>query len=180
MLEGLVGDVVEVGAGSGINFRHYPPTVRRVLAMEPEPRLRAVATRAAAAAPVPVEVVAGLAENVPAPDASVDAVVVAGLLCSVPDPGVALAEFARVLRPGGELRFYEHVVSEHAVSARLQRAIDRLVWPRLFGGCHTSRDTAGSIRSAGFAFGRIERFSFRPTLVSIPVAPRILGSARRV
>jgi ubiquinone/menaquinone biosynthesis C-methylase UbiE len=180
MLEGLSGEVLEVGAGSGINFRHYPQTVRRVLAMEPEPRLRAMATRAAGAAPVPVVVVAGLAERLPAADATIDAVVVAGLLCSVPEPGRALAEFARVLRPGGELRFYEHVVSEHAVPAGLQRAIDALVWPRLFAGCHTSRDTAGSIRSAGFAFAWIERFSFRPTLDAVPVAPRIVGSARKV
>jgi ubiquinone/menaquinone biosynthesis C-methylase UbiE len=180
MLADLTGDVVEVGAGSGITFRHYPRTVRRVLAMEPEQHLRAMATRAAKDTALPIEVVDGLAEHVPVPDATFDAVVAAGLLCSVPDPARTLAEFARVLRPGGELRFYEHVVSEHGVAADLQRATDALVWPRLFAGCHTSRDTAGSIRNAGFAFVWVERFSFHPTLVSIPVAPRILGSARKV
>jgi ubiquinone/menaquinone biosynthesis C-methylase UbiE len=179
MLAGLTGDVLEVGAGSGINFRHYPTSVRRVLAIEPEPHLRAMAVRAARDAPVPIEVVDGLAERVPVADASFDAVVMAGVLCSVADPARVLAEFARVLRRGGELRFYEHVVSEHAVATRLQRAIDATVWPWLFAGCRTSRDTVRSILNAGFTFEWIARFSFRPTLVAIPVAPRILGRARR-
>jgi ubiquinone/menaquinone biosynthesis C-methylase UbiE len=179
MLAGLAGDVLEVGAGSGINFRHYPPAVRQVVAVEPEPHLRETAARAARVAPIPVDVVHGVAEDLPVPDASMDAVVVAGVLCSVPDPTATLAEFARVIRTGGELRFYEHVVSDHPVLAGLQRTIDALVWPRLFAGCQTARDTASSIRSAGFEFQWIERLSFRPTLVSILVAPRILGSARR-
>jgi ubiquinone/menaquinone biosynthesis C-methylase UbiE len=178
MLAGLAGDVLEVGPGSGIDLRHYPTSVRRVLAIEPERHLRAMAVRAARDAPVPIEVVDGVAERAPAPDASFDAVVIAGVLCSVADPAPVLAEFARVLRPDGELRFYEHVVSEHAVAAWLQRATDATVWPRLFAGCRTSRDTARSIQNAGFTFEWIERFSFRPTLVAIPVAPRILGRAR--
>src|SRR5205807_8974852 len=111
LLAGLSGRVVELGAGSGINFRHYPSTVTEVVAVEPEAYLRQVAQEAAEAAPVPVRVVDAVSGNLPLEDASCDAGVVSLVLCSVPDQARALAELARVIRPGGELRFYEHVVS---------------------------------------------------------------------
>jgi len=82
------------------------------------------------------------------------------------------------LRPGGELRFYEHVRSESRGLGAMQRGID-VVWPHLFGGCHTSRDTAAAIRAAGFEIERIRPFTFRPSVVAAPVAPHIIGSARR-
>jgi SAM-dependent methyltransferase len=180
LLAGLTGRVIEVGAGSGIQFRHYPLTVTEVVAVEPEPNLHAIAETAAGDAPVPVRVVPGLAEALPAEDASMDAGVSAGLLCSVPDPAAALAELARVIRPGGELRFYEHVVSRRPRAASLQRALDSSgVWAHAMGGCHTSRDTEAEIERAGFRIESIERFTFHPTLLDIPVAPKILGRARR-
>jgi ubiquinone/menaquinone biosynthesis C-methylase UbiE len=179
LLAGLSGRVIEVGAGSGVHFRHYPHGVTEVLAVEPEPHLRELALEAAGTAPVPVRVVDGLAECLPAEDASMDAGVAAGLLCSVPDPAEALAELARVIRPGGELRFYEHVVSSRPGLARLQRVLDATIWPGAFGGCHASRDTEAEIADAGFEIDACERFAFRPTLLSAPVAPRILGGARR-
>ena len=179
LLAGLSERVIEVGAGSGVHFRHYPRGVTEVLAVEPEPHLRELAEEAARSAPVPVRVVDGLAERLPADDASMDAGVAAGLLCSVPDPAAALAELARVVRPGGELRFYEHVVSGRPALAHVQRALDATVWPRAFGGCHPSRDTEAEIAGAGFEIEACERFEFRPTLLSTPVAPRILGAARR-
>lgn len=180
LLAGLSGRVVEVGAGSGVHFRHYPRTVTEVLAVEPEPNLRAMAQAAARDSPVAVRVVPGMAEALPAPDASVEAGVSAGLLCSVPDPAAALAELARVIRPGGELRFYEHVISRRPRAARLQRGLDASgVWARAMGGCHTSRDTEAAIGRAGFRIESIERFTFHPTLLDLPVAPKILGRARR-
>jgi ubiquinone/menaquinone biosynthesis C-methylase UbiE len=178
LLAGLSGRVVEVGAGSGVSFAHYPATVRELVAVEPERNLRERALEAAERAPVPVQVVDGLAERLPLPDASVDAVVLAGVLCSVPDPSRALDEAARVLRPGGELRFYEHVVARNRRLARLQRLFDATFWPRLFGGCHTSRDTEATLVASGFTLETRERWSFRPTLLATPVAPRILGRAR--
>jgi len=179
LLAGLSGRVIEVGAGSGIHFRHYPPAVTEVLALEPESNLRAMAEAAAREAPVAVRVVPGMAETLPAPDASMDAAVSAALLCSVPEPAAALAELARVLRPGGELRFYEHVISRRARAAMLQRGLDASgIWARAMGGCRTSRDTEAAIADAGFAIEAIERFTFRPTLLDIPVAPKILGRAR--
>ena len=138
MLAGLSGRVIEVGAGNGLNFPHYPQAVREVVAVEPEPYLRARAAEAAAAAPVPVRVADGTAGDLPAADGEFDTVVVSGLLCSVPDVPGALAEFRRVLRPGGQLRFYEHVRSRDAVFARYQKTAD-LIWPRLMGGCHVDR-----------------------------------------
>lgn len=180
LLAGLTGRVVEVGAGTGIHFRHYPDTVAEVLAVEPEPNLRAMAQAAARDAPVAVRVAPGTAEALPAPDGSLDAGVSAGLLCTVPDPAAALAELARVIRPGGELRFYEHVVSRRRRAARLQRGLDASgVWARAMGGCHTSRDTEAAIARAGFRIESIERFTFHPTMLDIPVAPKILGRARR-
>jgi ubiquinone/menaquinone biosynthesis C-methylase UbiE len=180
LLEGLTGRVIEVGAGTGVHFRHYPPAVTEVLAVEPEANLRALAQAAARDAPVVVRVVTGIAETLPAPDASVDAGVSAGLLCSVPDPPAALAELARVIRPGGELRFYEHVISRRPRAAGLQRGLDASgLWAHAMGGCHASRDTEAALARAGFRIESIERFTFHPTLLDIPVAPKILGRARR-
>jgi ubiquinone/menaquinone biosynthesis C-methylase UbiE len=179
LLAGLRGRVIEVGAGSGVSFAYYPATVTEVVAVEPEPHLRALAVEAARKAPIPVEVVDGLADRLPADDASFDAAVVAGVLCSVPDQGRALAELWRVLRPGGELRFHEHVAARAPRLAWLQRVLDATLWPRFNGGCRLTRDTQAAVVAAGFSVEWLERFSFRPTLFATPVAPRILGSARR-
>ena len=106
VLAGLAGSVIEVGAGNGLNFARYPTTVTEVVAVEPEDTLRGLAERAAATAPVPVTVVAGHGDALPVDDASFDAAVVSLVLCSVPDPPHLLAEVRRVLKPGGELRFF--------------------------------------------------------------------------
>jgi ubiquinone/menaquinone biosynthesis C-methylase UbiE len=179
LLAGLRGRVLEVGPGSGVSFTYYPTEVDEVVAVEPEPHLRALAAEAARDAPVPVRVVEGHADDLPAGEASMDAVVVAGVLCSVPDQPRALGELRRVLRPGGELRFHEHVAARARRLGALQHALDATLWPRLNGGCRLTRDTETAIRGAGFAVERLERFSFRPTIFATPVAPRILGVARR-
>src|SRR2546423_10625469 len=91
-LAGLRGRVIEIGAGNGLNFAHYPPEVEEVVAVEPEPYLRARAGEAAARAPVKVTVVEGTAEQLPGADAEFDAAVVSLVLCTVPDQPNALAE----------------------------------------------------------------------------------------
>jgi ubiquinone/menaquinone biosynthesis C-methylase UbiE len=178
MLAGISGRVVEVGCGNGLNFPHYPAAVTEVVGVEPEGYLRSRAEQAALEAPVPVTVVAGLAGELPAEDASFDAGVASLVLCSVPDQGLALAELHRVIRPGGELRFYEHVVGESPGFVRFQRAAGKL-WPLFAGGCHTDRDTERAISAAGFEIERCRRFAFQPSLVEYPVKPKILGVGRR-
>jgi ubiquinone/menaquinone biosynthesis C-methylase UbiE len=123
-------------------------------------------------------VVDGTADELPAAPGEFDAGVASLMLCSVPSQATALAELFRVIRPGGELRFYEHVRSPKPRFARSQRALD-LVWPWFGGGCHTSRDTEHAITDAGFTIARIRRFSFRPVLCAAPVSPHIIGVARR-
>jgi ubiquinone/menaquinone biosynthesis C-methylase UbiE len=177
LVAGLSGRAVEVGPGNGINFKHFPPTVTELVAVEPEPYLRRAAERTAASMPIAVSVVPGTADQLPLETGSADAVIVAGVLCSVPDVAQALAEFRRVLHPEGELRFYEHVRSRRAAFARYQDGIDR-VWPRLMGGCHPNRDTLAAIREAGFRIERVRGFGFPAAARAYPVLPRILGSAR--
>lgn len=178
LLEGLSGHVIEVGAGNGRNFAHYPSSVTEVLAVEPEPRLRATAERAAADASVRVQVVTGVAERLPAEDASFDAGVASLVLCTVRDQQRALAELRRVIRPGGELRFYEHVVSNRPSTARIQRVLDATLWPRVSGGCHLARDTHSAIERAGFEIETSRRFPFGPSALGPKIA-HITGRGRR-
>jgi ubiquinone/menaquinone biosynthesis C-methylase UbiE len=161
MLAGLRGRVVEVGAGNGLNFAHYPATVTEVVAVEPESYLRKRATERAAEAPVKVTVVDGTADTLPVEDDSVDAVVTSLVLCSVPDQASALAEAQRVIKPGGELRFYEHVISHRPVKAGIQRAFTATIWKRISGGCHMDRDTGRAIADAGFDVEELDRISFQ-------------------
>ena len=176
LLAGLSGRVIEVGSGIGSNFEHYPPGVTEVIAVEPEPYLRAKSEEAAAVAPVPVRVLDGVADDLPVEDASLDAGVVSLVLCSVPDQDAALAELHRKIKPGGELRFYEHVISNRESRRKLQRFLDRTFYPRMAGGCHLTRDTRAAIDRAGFIVQRSRRFPFPPGKLGIP---HILGSARR-
>jgi ubiquinone/menaquinone biosynthesis C-methylase UbiE len=177
MLAGLSGRVVDVGAGNGANFTHYPQAVDEVIAVEPEAYLRARATETAAAATVPVQVRDGLADDLPLEDASVDAAVVSSVLCTVPDPGRAVAELRRVLKPGGEVRFIEHVRAAEARKARVQRALDRSrLWPLLAGGCHCGRDTVATLEAAGLQIEQIRSFDLGPSWLH--TNPHVLGRAR--
>ncbi|MFI8823916.1 class I SAM-dependent methyltransferase [Streptomyces sp. NPDC053431] len=179
LLGGLAGEVLEVGSGNGLNFPHYPPGVTRLVAVEPEPTLRARAVQQARRVTVPVEVEAARGEELPFPDASFDAAVVCLVLCSVADQQATLAELRRVLRPGGHLRFLEHVQAASPAMRTVQRVLDATLWPRLMGGCHTGRDTESAIAAAGFTITAVDRFAFPPTRVPMPATAHILGTAVR-
>jgi ubiquinone/menaquinone biosynthesis C-methylase UbiE len=176
---GLRGSVIEVGSGDGRSFEHYPRDVEQLLAVEPDATARAAATERARKAAIPIDVVGGSAEKLPAEDGAFDAAVLMGVLCSVGDPAAALRELRRVLKPGGELRFWEHVRSGNAAFRRLQRATDALFWTRALGGCETTRDTAATIAAAGFELVTLERGFHSSSLLTITSAPYILGTARR-
>jgi ubiquinone/menaquinone biosynthesis C-methylase UbiE len=179
LLEGLSGTVVELGAGHGLNFPHYPLAVAEVIAIEPEPTLRAAANKAAAGADVPIRVLGGIADELPLEDESVDAAVASLVLCSVPDQDRALAELRRVLRPGGELRFYEHVIPNCQPKRVLLQAADHSgLWPRIAGGCHPARDTGAAIARAGFENQASERLMFAAARLE-PSIPYLLGVAHR-
>ena len=178
LLDGLTGRVLELGCGDGAHFRLYPETVAELVAIEPEENLLKRANEAATEARCPVRVVPGFAEALPAGDGEFDAAVAALVLCSVDDQQAALAELMRVIRPGGELRFFEHVRSDATAHAAAQRAIQP-AWSWLGGGCHLARDTEQGIRDAGFEIERIEHFQFAPGFLQKIAGPHILGVARR-
>jgi ubiquinone/menaquinone biosynthesis C-methylase UbiE len=155
LLAGLQGTVVEVGPGDGANFAHYPDEVTRIVAVEPEAYLR---EKAGAHGDERVELRDEVASELPVADGEADAVVFSLVLCSVDQPS-ALAEARRVLRPGGRLRFLEHVQApEPGTARRWQRVLDVAGRPRLTGGCHLARDTVGAIEEAGFEVTELERF----------------------
>jgi ubiquinone/menaquinone biosynthesis C-methylase UbiE len=150
------GEVLEIGAGTGANLRHYRD-VTRVVVSEPDPAMRRRLTRHLASVTVPVEVSDAPAEHLGFPDGSFDTVVSTLVLCSVADPEAALAEMRRVLRPDGRLLVLEHVRGE----GRRARWQDRVtpIWRRVGAGCHPNRDTQAAIVRAGFHVSQVERFS---------------------
>jgi ubiquinone/menaquinone biosynthesis C-methylase UbiE len=179
LLHGLSGTVLELGAGHGLNFPHYPRDVTEVIAVEPEPTLRAEATKAASGMSVPIRVLAGVADHVPIEDDSVDAAIASLVLCSVPDQDHALAELRRVIRLGGELRFYEHVIPNCQPRRLLLQAVDHSgLWPRLAGGCHPARNTTAAIDRSGFEIQTSERIMFAASRLE-PRIPYIIGIARK-
>lgn len=176
-LAGLSGRVLEVGAGTGTNFEFYPDTVTEVVALEPEHRLAQRARAAAAGARVPVTVSHQTVEHFAA-DEPFDAVVCSLVLCSVAQPEAVVRQLYSVLKPGGQLRYLEHIASSGG-RARLQRVADATVWPRLAGNCHTHRHTEQTIAAAGFQVAASRREWTMPTWVPVPVAEFAIGRAVR-
>jgi SAM-dependent methyltransferase len=179
LLAGLSGRVIEIGAGNGLNFAHYPSTVSEVVAIEPERLLRQLAVEAALRSDVPVDVVPGAAEALPVKSEAFDAAVVSLVLCNVRDVPRTLAELRRVLRPGGTVRFFEHGKGGGRAMTYTQRGLDRTVWPRLNGGCHLARDPIAALRDAGFELGPYRRMLMPERGPRLPTSYCVLGSAWR-
>jgi SAM-dependent methyltransferase len=148
-----------------------------VIAIEPEPRLAALARATAEAVPTRVVVTGETVEAFSGAE-PFDAVVCSLVLCSVRDAGDVLRRLYSLLRPGGELRYLEHVASAGA-RGRLQRFVDATLWPRLFGNCHTHRDTERSIVEAGFEVDTSRREFTLPSWAPMPVSELLVGRARR-
>jgi len=150
--DGLSGDVVEFGFGSGRNLPHYPAQVRSVAAVEPSDtawnqagrRIEDFTRRGGRVRRVSLD-----AARLDLPDDSADAVVSTWTLCSIPDLAAALGEARRVLRPGGALRYVEHSLAPDASVAQWQRRLQP-AWGHVAGGCHLDRDIPALILDAGF------------------------------
>ncbi|MFF7644947.1 methyltransferase domain-containing protein [Streptomyces canus] len=179
LLAGLSGRVLEIGAGNGLNFSHYPRAVSEVVAIEPERRLRQLAVEAALRSEVPVDVAPGVAEALPVKSEAFDAVVISLVLCSVRDVQRALGEVRRVLRPGGAVRFFEHGRGGGPAMRFTQRALDRTLWPPLNGGCHLGRDPVAALRAAGFELGPYRRVLMPEKGPTLPTSFCVLGTAWR-
>jgi ubiquinone/menaquinone biosynthesis C-methylase UbiE len=167
LLKQARGRVLELGAGTGLNLELYPREGLDSLAVtEPDPHMFKQLRQRAAEVCAGAELVQAGAEELPFGDDSFDTVVVTLVLCTVPDQPAALSEISRVLAPGGQLLFLEHVRAHHPDLAKWQDRLER-PW-RFFGdGCHCNRDTVSAISAAGFQLGEIERDEF-------PKAPAII------
>ena len=171
---GAVGRVLDVGCGTGINFNYYPPEAE-IVGIEPDPHMRKRAQARADRLGGRIKLLAEGAEDVPFPDASFDCAVATLVFCTIPDPDRALRELRRVLRPGGQLRFLEHVRAATPGWARFQD-FTVPVWKRIGAGCHPNRDTVSTIGQAGFRIVELNRYAFGP----YPVRPFVRGVATRV
>jgi len=155
LLQYATGEVLEIGAGTGINIPHYPTTVTRLILSEPDPQMRLkLEKRLAQHGNQQIDIMEWGADNIETDDHSFDTVVSTLVLCSVPDQAIALAELHRLLRPGGKLIFLEHVLSDHPPTQQWQHRLEP-VWSLCAGDCKLTRDTATAIETAGFTIDQL-------------------------
>ncbi len=168
------GRVLEVGAGTGASIPCYPAAVTELVLAEPDAHMR---SRLQPRLDARCSVIGDPIETLGVADESFDAVVSSLVLCSVASASVALGELFRVLRPGGQLVFIEHVAAcDDPKRLRWQQRIEP-AWKRVAGNCHLTRDTERSIREAGFEIELLERGSLRKAMPL--VRPSIRGRARK-
>jgi ubiquinone/menaquinone biosynthesis C-methylase UbiE len=173
LLRDLSGEVLEVGAGTGSTLGLYPKAVTRLVMAEPDPHMRHKLLEKRGT----IEVSDAAAEKLPFENESFDAVVCSLVLCSVRDQKAALAEIARVLKPGGKLVFLEHVAANGKPDRLKWQGRIEPVWKHLMGNCHLTRRTEAAIAAAGLDIESIQRESIRKALPI--VRPSIRGVARK-
>lgn len=176
LLAGARGRVIEIGAGTGVNLNLYLDAVEELILVEPDPHMARQMGPKLAASPRAARVVEAPAERLPFEDASFDTAVATLVLCTVPNPEGALAEISRVLKPGGQLLFIEHVRSEDPGLARWQDRLER-PWHFLGDGCHCNRETVATIESSALQLEDVKGGEL-PKAPPI-VRPLIRGSASR-
>jgi SAM-dependent methyltransferase len=172
--EGLRGDVIELGFGSGTNLPHLPTDVTGLWAVEPSGTARTLAAKRIAASPIPVHMAGLDGARLDLPDERFDAALSTMTLCTIPDVEGALRELRRVMKHGAPLHFAEH---GHAPDAKVARRQDRFtpLQRRIAGGCHLNRDIASLLTSAGFQIERCRNFYLRGPK---PVGYMFVGVAR--
>jgi ubiquinone/menaquinone biosynthesis C-methylase UbiE len=175
-LAGATGRTIDIGAGTGANLPLFPQAVSELVLAEPDPHMLRKLRPRSGSARMAAEVVQAGAEALPFEDASFDTAVFTLVLCTVPSPTAALAEAARVLKPGGKLLFVEHVRADDPGLARWQDRLER-PWHFFGDGCHCNRDTAGMIGAAPFEQIRVEHGEM-PKAPPI-VRPLVHGAAVR-
>ncbi|HTR71586.1 MAG TPA: class I SAM-dependent methyltransferase [Mycobacteriales bacterium] len=159
--EGLSGEVLEIGFGSGLNVAHYPKSVTAVAAVEPADVGWQLAAKRVASSPVRIERSGLDGQSLPFHDGCFDAALSTWTLCTIPDLGAALRELRRVLKPGGSFHFLEHGLAPDARVQRMQRTMEP-VQKLLFGGCHVTRPIVGLIDRNGFTVTAAESFYLTP------------------
>ena len=155
--EGLSGDVIEIGFGSGLNVPFYPAGVTRVAAVEPSDAAWKLADKRREAAAAPVQRSGLDGQSLPFADHSFDAALSTWTLCTIPDVAAALGELRRVLKPGGSLHFVEHGLAPDEPVRRWQHRLEP-IQKRVFGGCHLTRPIADLLTTAGFSITELEVF----------------------
>lgn len=160
LLATAAGDVLEIGAGTGVNLQYYGHGVETLTLTEPEPPMvRRLQKRVDEVRP-DAKLVCAAAEDLPFGDDAFDTVVATLVLCTVDDQSRTLRELRRVLRPGGRLLFIEHVRSDDGRLARLQDRMEPIN-VRVAHGCHPNRATLDGIRTAGFEVSRVGHDALR-------------------
>ena len=155
--EGLEGEVVEIGFGSGLNVPFYPDRVDRVAAVEPADVGWKLAGKRLRASSVPVQRAGLDGQSLPFEDDSYDAALSTWTLCTIPDVATALREVRRVLKPGGTLHFIEHGLAPDERVRRWQRRLEPMQ-KRVFGGCHLTRPIVPLLEDAGFEITDVDVF----------------------
>jgi len=150
------GRVLEIGFGTGANFRFYR-NAERIDAIEPNPVMSKKAIKRIKKTGTPIATYQATAEELPFADDSFDTVVATLVFCTIPDPEQALREIQRVSKPGARILMFEHVLMDQKVLGKTQAALTPL-WKKLCDGCHLDRDTLWLVANSGLEVDKVTSY----------------------